>query len=246
MRNARSTALAIALPTAAAVLGAVLAAAPATAGSLETRAWYGLPTTMTLTTPQVYDTVPVTFTATLSNTVVTGSVTFWVNEPQYGLGPSVRVVNGKASLTFTPGTTWIRNWQTYGASFSPDPQQGTTSAEVANPPMSVLPNRGADPITVSPASMTLASGSTATITAATASGSALAFSANDGCTATATGPGTATVTASTPGTCAVTLRSNGAGPYLGNAAVVVVQVTAPVSPPKKPAKKPAKRPAKRT
>lgn len=242
MRRSR-TAAALAVAVSTTLLGLAL---PASAQPLQPRAWYGLPTTMTLSTPQVYDDVPVTFTATLSNTVVTGTVTFWVNDPVYGLGPSVRVANGKASLTFTPGYTWVGNWQTYGASFSPDPQQGTTSAEAASQPMSVLPNKGADPITVNPPAITVTAGTATTLTAGTASGSALAFAASGTCTVTATGAGTATVSGTTPGTCAVTATSNGAGPYLGNVATVVVQVTAPAKPPQKPKKPSAKKPGKRT
>lgn len=240
MRPSRRLPRAAAAILATGLTGSLLAlvAPPASAADLQGRGWYGLPTTMTLTTPQVYVGVPVTFTAILSNTVVSGTVTFWVNDPVYGLAPSVPVVNGKATLTWLPGYTWIKNWQVYGASFSPNPQQGTTSAEATTPPMSVLPNLGADAITVSPAGLALTAGRSSAFTATTTSGSAVAMSVTGPCSLTGVGTNAATITASSAGTCALTMASNGGNGYLSASTTTPIPVTAPAPPkPKKPAKK---------
>lgn len=239
MRLPRRLALAVAAFAGIALI-ATSAPAASAAPDLQGRAWYGLPTTVSLTTPQVYVGVPVTFTATLSNTVVAGTATFWVNDPIYGLAPSVPVVNGKATLTWLPGFTWVKNWQVYGVSFSPNPQQGTTSAEDTNPPMSVLPNRGADPITFTPAQAPAVSGSPAPITAATGSGSGVALSVTGPCSLSGTTTNGATITAISPGTCIVTAASNGGNGYVSATASTNITVTAPPAP-KKPKTKPTKK-----
>jgi hypothetical protein len=233
LRPTRRTTAITAAAAGLALLGVGLAAPASTAVELAPRGWYGLPTTMTLTTPQVYVGVPVTFTATLSNTIVDGTVTFWVNDPVYGLAPSVPVVNGKATLTWLPGYTWVKNWQVYGASFMPNPQQGTTSAAASTPPMSVLPNLGADPVTFGPTGLTLTAGTSRPFTATTASGSAVALSASGPCTLSNIGTNGATVTAAGAGACAITAASNGGNGYLSSTASTTITVESPKAPPAK-------------
>lgn len=210
------------------------------APSLSGRAWYGLPTTMTLTTPQVYANVPVTFTATLNNTIVSGTVSFWQNEPGNGVAGLVAVVNGKASLTWTPAYAWPSNWQTFGATFFPDPQQGTTLAQASTNPMHVLPNLGQDPVTFAPLPLTVTAGRTVAFTAATASGSAVALSVTGPCTLSSVGTNSATIIAGAAGSCTLSAASNGGGPYLASSASTTVTVSSPPvqkPPKKKPAKK---------
>lgn len=222
------------------VAAPVATAAKGSPAPLTGRGWYGLPTTMMISTPQVFVGVPVTFTATLSNTIVDGTVTFWVNDPIYGLAPSVPVVNGKATLTWMPGYTWIKNWQLYGASFMPNPQQGTTMAAASTPYMSVLPNRGSDPIVFGPVSSSLVPGSTLALTASTASGSAVALSISGPCSLSNLGTNSVTVTTGAAGSCVVTAVSNGGNGYVGATSSHTISVS-----PSDQGKKPTKRPTKK-
>ena len=231
-------ALRLTIATAAAASLAPLSAAMAASGpapSVQPRStWYGLPTSMTLTVPPVYAGVPVTFTATLNNTVVDGSISFWANGPQYGLAPSIPVSNGKASLTWMPGATGSANWITFGASFTPNPQQGTTDAWATVAPMIVLPNRGADPITLTPSASTVVTGGTVTVTSTTGSGSTPTLTARGPCTLGAA----SVVTGTGIGTCVITGTTFGGGAYLAGVGTTSITVAAPPKAPAKPKPKP--------
>lgn len=194
----------------ASLTGIGLAVAPGAVAAMSPRSWYGLPTTMTMAVPQVYAGVPVTFTATLSNTVVTGGVQFWANDPAYGLGPIVRAANGTASFTWMPGSNGVNQWQTFGATFWPDINQGTSDATAATVTMRVLPNKGADLLTMSPTVFTLGRGLSQSIVVRSASGAIPAVIAQGGCSLTGD-----TLTATSPsGTCSIFASSQGANGYL--------------------------------
>lgn len=215
---------------------ALVSAAPAEAAG-RPATWYGLPTSMSLSAPQAYDAVPVTFTVTLSNTQVTGSVSFWANGPEYGLAPSVRVINGQASLTWTPGYTGPNNWITFGADFTPDPQQGTTSASATVPPTIVLANKGADIVTVAPAAASVRQGVPLAVATTTASGATPSYSVTGPCTLT-TSP-SVSITGTSPGTCTISASTWGGGAYLSGSGSTSVTITAPAKPkPHKPKPKP--------
>jgi len=184
-------------------------ATPAAAASRPS-SWYGLPTTMSITVPQVYVGVPATLTATLSNSVVTGGVQFWANDPAYGLGPIVPAANGRATFTFMPGPDGVNQWQTFGATFWPDINQGTTDATAATVTMRVLPNNGPDTLMLTPSGFTLGNGQSQAITITSASGAQNAVQSAGGCALT---NGILTGTAAS-GTCSVFASTTGTRGYL--------------------------------
>ncbi len=68
---------------------------------------------VSMSAPQMYLGVPATLTAAVYPGSLQGSIGFTGNG--WGLGPSVPIVNGGATFTFTPGSL---GWQEFGASFS--------------------------------------------------------------------------------------------------------------------------------
>lgn len=68
---------------------------------------------VSMSAPQMYLGVPATMTATVYPSSLQGSVGFTGNG--WGLGPSVPIVNGGATFTFTPGSL---GWQEFGVSFT--------------------------------------------------------------------------------------------------------------------------------
>jgi hypothetical protein len=68
---------------------------------------------VSMSAPQMYLGVPATMTATVYPSTLQGSVGFTGNG--WGLGPSVPIVGGGASFTFTPGSL---GWQQFGVSFT--------------------------------------------------------------------------------------------------------------------------------
>jgi hypothetical protein len=68
---------------------------------------------VSMSAPQMYLGTPATMTATVYPGTLQGSVGFTGNG--WGLGPSVPIVNGGATFTFTPGSL---GWQEFGVSFT--------------------------------------------------------------------------------------------------------------------------------
>ena len=68
---------------------------------------------VSMSAPQMYLGVPATMTATVYPSTLQGSVGFTGNG--WGLGPSVPIVNGGATFSFTPGSI---GWQEFGVSFT--------------------------------------------------------------------------------------------------------------------------------
>jgi hypothetical protein len=68
---------------------------------------------VSMSAPQMYLGVPATMTAAVYPSTLQGSVGFTANG--WGLGPSVPIINGAASFSFTPGSL---GWQQFGVSFT--------------------------------------------------------------------------------------------------------------------------------
>jgi hypothetical protein len=126
-------------------------------------------------------------------------VAFSVNEARYGVGPSVPIVNGAATQTFTPT---MRGWQQFIVSFTATNSPGTQGA--AGQWVNVLPPIGPDDITLSPTLTTMKRYQKAQVLATTISGAPVTLTATGGCTLvgdilTATRPsGTCVVTGTSP------------------------------------------------
>jgi len=155
---------------------------------------------------QMYKGVPTTLTATVFPSTLTGSVAFSANYALDGLSPSLPLVDGSASFTFTPGAT---GWQQFIVSFT-----STTNPVVqgaASQWVNVLPPLGMDDISLNPQPTTLANGTTVQLNATTVGGGAPVLSASGGCVLAG-----AFLTATTGnGICTVTGTSAAAGAYLG-------------------------------
>jgi hypothetical protein len=149
--------------------------------------------------PQMYQGFPATLTATVVPSSLQGSVAFSVNEARYGVGPSVPIVNGAATQTFTPT---MRGWQQFIVSFTATNSPGTQGA--AGQWVNVLPPIGPDDITLSPTLTTMKRYQKAQVLATTISGAPVTLTATGGCTLvgdilTATRPsGTCVVTGTSP------------------------------------------------
>lgn len=149
--------------------------------------------------PQMYQGFPATLTATVVPSTLQGSVAFSVNEARYGVGPSVPIVNGAATQTFTPT---MRGWQQFIVSFTATNSPGTQGA--AGQWVNVLPPIGPDDITLSPTLTTMKRYQKAQVLATTISGAPVTLTATGGCTLvgdilTATRPsGTCVVTGTSP------------------------------------------------
>ncbi len=155
---------------------------------------------------QMYLGIPTTLVATVYPSTLEGSVAFSVNELRYGTGPSVPVVNGSASQTFTP--TGL-GWQQFIVSFTATNSPGVQGA--ASQWVNVLRPLGTDDISLSPTPTTLANGQSVDIVATTVAGAPAVLTAAGGCTLVGS-----TLTATTgSGTCTVTGTSPSTGGYLG-------------------------------
>jgi hypothetical protein len=155
---------------------------------------------------QMYKGVPTTLTATVFPSTLTGSVAFSANYAVDGISPSLPLVNGTASYTFTPGST---GWQQFIVSFTSTTNpvvQGAVSQWV-----NVLLPLGTDDISLNPQPATMANGTTITLNATTVGGGASTLTAAGGCTLAGT-----LLTATTGnGLCTVTGTSAASGAYLG-------------------------------
>lgn len=156
--------------------------------------------------PQMYQGIPATLLATVVPGTLQGSVAFSVNEAKYGVGPSVPIVNGTASQTFTPT---MRGWQQFIVSFTATNSPGTQGA--AGQWVNVLPPIGTDTITLSPTLTTMKRYQKAQLLATTRAGAPVTLTATGGCTLVGD-----ILTATKPsGTCVVTGTSPSTGGYLG-------------------------------
>jgi len=166
--------------------------------------------------PQMYQGIPATLTATVVPSTLQGSVAFSVNEAQYGVGPSVPIVNGTASQTFTPT---MRGWQQFIVSFTATNSPGTQGA--AGQWVNVLPPLGTDDITLSPTLTTMKRYQKAQLLATTTAGAPVTLTATGGCTLVGD-----ILTATKPsGTCVVTGTSPSTGGYLGTTETWTIQLT---------------------
>lgn len=169
-----------------------------------------------ISAPQMYQGIPATLTATVVPGTLQGSVAFSVNEARYGIGPSVPIVNGTASQTFTPT---MRGWQQFIVSFTATNSPGTQGA--AGQWVNVLPPIGPDTITLSPTLTTMKRYQKVSLAATTTSGAPVTLTATGGCTLVG---GVLTATKAS-GTCVVTGTSPGAGGYLGTTESWSIQLT---------------------
>lgn len=99
---------------------------------------------VSMSAPQMYLGIPATMTATVYPSTLQGSVGFTGNG--WGLGPSLPIVDGAASFTFTPGSL---GWQQFGVSFTSTNvpgAQGQVAQWVNVLPASAAPSH--QPITV--------------------------------------------------------------------------------------------------
>jgi hypothetical protein len=114
---------------------------------------------VSMSAPQMYLGVPATMTATVYPSTLQGSVGFTGNG--WGLGPSVPIVNGGATFTFTPGSL---GWQQFGVSFTSTNVPGA-QGQVAQW-VNVLPASAAPaPPAVTSSQAALATTSSVTVTA---------------------------------------------------------------------------------
>ena len=165
---------------------------------------------------QMYQGIPTTLVATVYPSTLQGSVAFSVNEPQYGVGPSVPIVNGSASQTFTPT---MRGWQQFIVSFTASNSPGTQGA--VGQWVNVLPPLGTDDITLIPALTTMYRYQKATLTATTRAGAPVTLTAAGGCTLT----GAILMATANSGTCVVTGTSPSTGGYLGTTETWTIALT---------------------
>ena len=139
-----------------------------------------------------------------------------MNELRYGTGPSVPVVNGSASQTFTPTG---RGWQQFIVSFTATNSPGTQGA--ASQWVNVLPPLGTDDISLIPALTTMYRYQKATLTATTVAGAPVTLTAAGGCTLT----GAVLTATANSGTCVVTGTSPSTGGYLGTTETWTIALT---------------------
>lgn len=165
---------------------------------------------------QMYQGIPTTLVATVFPATLQGSVAFSVNELRYGTGPSVPVVNGSASQTFTPTG---RGWQQFIVSFTATNSPGTQGA--ASQWVNVLPPLGTDDITLIPALTSMYRYQKATLTATTVAGAPVTLTASGGCTLT----GNVLSATANSGTCVVTGTSPSTGGYLGTTETWTIALT---------------------
>lgn len=165
---------------------------------------------------QMYQGIPTTLVATVFPATLQGSVAFSVNELQYGTGPSVPVVNGSASQTFTPTG---RGWQQFIVSFTATNSPGTQGA--ASQWVNVLPPLGTDDITLIPALTSMYRYQKATLTATTVAGAPVTLTAAGGCTLV----GAILTATANSGTCVVTGTSPSTGGYLGTTETWTIALT---------------------
>ena len=162
--------------------------------------------TVSIAAQQMYKGVPTTLTATVFPSSLTGSVAFSANYNVDGISPSLPLVNGSASYTFTPGST---GWQQFIVSFTSTTNpvvQGAVSQWV-----NVLLPLGADDISLNPQPVTMANGTTIQLNATTVGGGSPALSAAGGCTLNG-----AFLTANAGnGLCTVTGVTAASGAYVG-------------------------------
>jgi len=165
--------------------------------------------------PQMYQGIPATLVATVVPGTLQGSVGFSVNEARYGVGPSVPIVNGTASQTFTPT---MRGWQQFIVSFTATNSPGTQGA--AGQWVNVLPPLGTDNITLSPTLTTMKRYQKAQLLATTTAGAPVTLTATGGCTLVGD-----ILTATKPsGTCVVTGTSPSTGGFLGTTESWTIQL----------------------
>lgn len=165
---------------------------------------------------QMYQGIPTTLVATVYPSTLQGSVAFSVNEPTYGVGPSVPIVNGTASQTFTPT---MRGWQQFIVSFTASNSPGTQGA--VGQWVNVLPPLGTDDISLIPALTTMYRYQKATLTATTVAGAPVTLTVAGGCTLT----GAVLTATSNSGTCVVTGTSPSTGGYLGTTETWTITLT---------------------
>lgn len=165
---------------------------------------------------QMYQGIPTTLVATVFPATLQGSVAFSVNELRYGTGPSVPVVNGSASQTFTPTG---RGWQQFIVSFTATNSPGTQGA--ASQWVNVLPPLGTDNISLIPAVTTMYRYQKATLTATTVAGAPVTLTAAGGCTLS----GAVLTATANSGTCIVTGTSPSTGGYLGTTETWTITLT---------------------
>jgi hypothetical protein len=165
---------------------------------------------------QMYQGIPTTLVATVFPATLQGSVAFSVNELRYGTGPSVPVVNGSASQTFTPTG---RGWQQFIVSFTATNSPGTQGA--TSQWVNVLPPLGTDNISLIPALTTMYRYQKATLTATTVAGAPVTLTAAGGCTLT----GAVLTATANSGTCVVTGTSPSTGGYLGTTETWTIALT---------------------
>lgn len=165
---------------------------------------------------QMYQGFPTTLTATVVPSTLQGSVAFSVNEARFGVGPSVPLVNGTASQTFTPT---MRGWQQFIVSFTASNAPGVQGA--AGQWVNVLPPIGPDDVTLSPTLTTMKRYQKVQLLATTISGAPVTLSASGGCTLAGD-----ILTATKPsGTCVVTGTSPDNAGYFGTTETWTIQLT---------------------
>jgi hypothetical protein len=162
--------------------------------------------TVSIAAAQMYKGVPTTLTATVYPSTLTGSLAFSANYAVDGISPSLPIVNGSASYTFTPGST---GWQQFIVSFT-----STTTPVVqgaASQWVNVLEPLGKDDISLNPQPVSMANGTTVQLNATTVGGGAPTLTASGGCTLKG-----AFLTATTGnGLCTVTGTSAASGAFVG-------------------------------
>ncbi len=161
---------------------------------------------LSISVPQLYQGIPATIVATVYPSSLEGSVGFSVNEAKYGVGPSVPVVKGLATQTFTPT---MRGWNQFIASFTATNSPGTQGA--VGQWVNVLPPIGTDDITLIPAVSSLYRYQKVAFTVSTTAGAPVTLTATGGCVL----DGTILTATKKSGTCVVTGTSPSTGGYLG-------------------------------
>ena len=161
----------------------------------------GLPVAIAAT--QMYNGIPTTMTATVFPSTLTGSVAFTRNGN--GLSPSMPIVNGSASYTFTPTSL---GWQEFGVSFTASNSPGTQG--VATQWVNVLAPLGTDDISLNPTPTSLSNGQSAVINPTTIAGATPVLSVSGGCTLS----GNKITAIAGTGACTVTGNSPSTGAYL--------------------------------
>jgi len=161
---------------------------------------------VSLAANQMYKGVPTTLTATVFPSTLQGSVAFSANYAVDGISPSIPIVNGSASFTFTPGST---GWQQFIVSFTATNAPGTQGA--ASQWVNVATPLGVDDISLNPQPSTLANGETVSLNATTTGGGSPTLSVIGDCTL----KGPFLTATSGSGLCTVTGTSAASGAFLG-------------------------------